>query len=313
MGGLLAHRWGESPAADQVWAQVAAMAPSHLERRWFLVIQAFIDESVGTDGAIAMAGHVAPVHRWADFSREWENMLRLGLRDERGAYFHMTEMAQSPERMSRVPGFYRLIEKHVGASISVRFNVKDLERARKRIFVPGVPIDWGFVANPWMVAYRALMDFFYSSDARAAAVRIIPPDAVVDFIFDQSMNKKQVREGWESYCAGRPSDVIRRIGREPRFEDDREFLPLQAADLWAWWVRKWHAEGVAAERIIEPEFDGWKAAESRPGKMDISYTEDDLVVAFMAYLRFIHGHELPVFDLKRPPNGPLPPRRRVVD
>jgi hypothetical protein len=31
-------------------------------------------------------------------------------------------------------------------------------------------------------------------------------------------------------------------GEEPVFRDDKKVLPLQAADLYAWWIRKWWEE-----------------------------------------------------------------------
>lgn len=275
-----------------------------------MAIQAFIDESIGEDGTIVMGGHVAPAHKWAAFAAEWEAMLNFGLRDERGYYFHMAEMAQLPERMSRVPGFYRLIEKHVGASISIRFNVNDLKRAKARLYVPGIPIDWGFVDNPWVFAFRGLMDMFHANDLRAEAVGVIPPDAVVDFIFDDTMNKRQVRAGWDFYLAERKQAGVRvDFGKEPRFEDDRSYLPLQAADLWVWWVRKWHSEGVAAKRIIDPIFEGWEGSNHQPGKMDITFTENDLALALAALVR-ARGGPQQIYDLRPSPPSWLAHQKR---
>jgi hypothetical protein len=33
------------------------------------------------------------------------------------------------------------------------------------------------------------------------------------------------------------------IGARPRFEKDGDFPPLQAADLLAWWIRRWESGG----------------------------------------------------------------------
>lgn len=274
-----------------------------------MVLQAFIDESIGADGTIVMGGHVASVETWARFAADWEKMLSQGLRDERGQYFHMAEMAGSPERMSRVPGFYRLIEDHLRLSVSVRFNANDLARARKRLYVPGVTIDWGFAENPWMVAFRSLVDMFHSPNVRADAADVIPADAVVDFIFDDHSHKGQIRAAWDQYLRERPEEVLKRFGREPRFEDDRAYMPLQAADLWVWWVRKWHSEGVASERIEDPVFDGWSAGAKAPGKLDIWFDEDDMTNALKAILRSLYGGGMQVYDLKPSPVAGRLPRR----
>ena len=33
------------------------------------------------------------------------------------------------------------------------------------------------------------------------------------------------------------------MGDIPEYQDDRKALPLQAADLYAWWILKWEREG----------------------------------------------------------------------
>jgi phytoene/squalene synthetase len=75
--------------------------------------------------------------------------------------------------------------------------------------------------------------------------RSIDPDQKVDFIFDNLTDKKPILEAWDEYI-GRAQDHVKdRFGATPRFENDQEFLPLQAADLWAWWVREWYEEDAS--------------------------------------------------------------------
>jgi hypothetical protein len=57
----------------------------------------------------------------------------------------------------------------------------------------------------------------------------------VDFIFDDRvMEKKKIRDAWDSFKENAAAEARPYIGSDPRFEDDKEFLPLQAADLIAW-------------------------------------------------------------------------------
>jgi hypothetical protein len=41
-----------------------------------------------------------------------------------------------------------------------------------------------------------------------------------------------------------PAEIARMLGDTPVYRNDKNTLPLQAADLYAWWVRKWEREGI---------------------------------------------------------------------
>src|SRR5260221_5959217 len=116
---LLDHAWGISPGADRVWAQIAGIAPSTKPwERLFVVLtefQAFMDESYENDGVFVMAGYVATAAAWANFSKEWEELLPVTFRDKKGRHrFKMNEMKR---RMSEVPRFYSIIKKYVALAI----------------------------------------------------------------------------------------------------------------------------------------------------------------------------------------------------
>jgi hypothetical protein len=61
----------------------------------------------------------------------------------------------------------------------------------------------------------------------------------IDFIFDNQNEKTAILNGWDLYRASAPERIHKLLGAMPRFEDDEQFLPLQAADMLAWWCRKW--------------------------------------------------------------------------
>jgi hypothetical protein len=62
----------------------------------------------------------------------------------------------------------------------------------------------------------------------------------IDFIFDEQTEKKVIYRIWDEFAETRPDSYRVTLGNTPRFENDQDFLPLQAADFWAWWARKWH-------------------------------------------------------------------------
>jgi len=223
-----------------------------------VVLQAFIDESVdAATGTFVLGGCIATAESWAAFAKDWERLLPQAAMNKDGVYqFKMSEMARG-DRMERVPLFFRAIENHILGFVSASINVGDLNRAIGRLLVhPNVKIDWFKYKNPWYVAFRVLMDKFHAE--RAMLNKVIDPDQKIDFFFDERHEKKVVIGTWDEYFRSRPDELKQYYGATPSFRDDTEFLPLQAADFWAWWVRKWTVEGVADARLSDLDFGPFK-------------------------------------------------------
>jgi hypothetical protein len=282
MNELLAHRWGLSTAQDRVWAHVTGLAPRYAVRRLLMVLQfqAFVDESISSEEFV-LGGYIAPAAVWAQFSRDWEEILPLGIKDKNGAfYFKMSEMALGDERMARVQSFYNIIEKYDGLiPISLRMNLVDFENAKRRVheFARGLgwTIDFQTWDNPYYFAFRLLLDHFHTrSDVTEKSV---PQGETVDFIFDDRTEKKYILAAWDEIAERMSEDINRPFGSAPRFEDDRKFLPLQAADLWAWWVREWYEEDASPvpDKLKALDFRSWKGR--RRWKLVMSASEDELI------------------------------------
>jgi hypothetical protein len=278
MSAVLDHRWGISPAQDRIWAHVTGLRPSDADRRLLMVLQAFIDDSTDEGGTFVLAGHIATAEVWAQFVKEWEELLPFGVRADDGSFhFKMTEMATIPSRMERVGAFYRIIEKHDVIPISCQLNISELHRAQSRFWILHKTFDWGPYRDPFICAFRGLMDSVH--DLRLQ-MPLLPADETIDFIFDEQSQKKLIWRAWDEYIETKPPGVRELYGSSPRFENDRKFLPLQAADLWAWWIRKWYNDGNLVSggdprsSLILPGFIETKA--QRPSIM-ISYMESHLV------------------------------------
>ncbi len=264
-----------------------------------MVFQAFIDDSKDEDGTFVLAGHIAPAESWAKFARDWERMLPHGTLAPNGTYhFKMNEMAWLPERMARVPGFFRIIEEHVTMSVSCAVNMREIENAKKRIWAPCATIDWTFLSNPYLVAWRLLLDTFHH-DRLGLLANILPLSEKVDFIFDRQTEQKYVLAAWDAYLANRSVEIKALMGATPRFEDDQDFLPLQAADFWAWWSRKWHVEGTQ-EKADRCDFGTFKGIRHPYPKLALHLTEDDAVriLLEMTVTNFKPGYR--AYDLQSP-------------
>ena len=291
---LLAHVWGVSQSADRVWAHVAGMAPSRVGRQLFvaLQLQAFVDESESPHGgAFVLGGYVASVQSWARFAAEWEQMLPFGTRDSEGTmHFKMADMAVNHDRMSRVPGFYRIIENNVLFALSIIIDKTVLEHAKRRIWIPNKKINWGILSNPYMLGFVAMLDLIFTH--RKSLEPLIPPDFDIQFYFDRRSEKSAILSGWDRHVSNRPEGYGDYYGEAPIFENDKKFLALQAADFWVWWIREWYEFGQLNERMRDGDFGHFKVHRIIP-KLLILLNEDRLMTLIKqppAYHRHSAGY-----------------------
>ena len=210
-------------------------------------------------------------------------------------HFKMSEMSNAGQ-MENVGAFYRVIEQHVILGLSCSFRMKDLERAKARIHIPSTKIDWGFLDNNFLVAFRMLMDMFHENRDGDLS-RVIPSSAPIDFYFDMQGEKKKVVQAWDSYVSNRPHNIQPMYGREPMFRHDHEFLPLQAADFYAWWIRRWTADPNYVGNIDKLNFGNWTADPKKYPRAHIAHDEDQLTASITRILE-AHYPGTRVIDLK---------------
>jgi hypothetical protein len=212
------------------------------------MLQVCLDESgKGGSDVFVMAGYVSTTELWAGFSDEWQALL-----DYRSAhyrkldYFKMSEMTASERDMKRARWFYRVIKKYALAAVSFTIPIKLLDHEVRRMF--GDPNILGVLSNPWHFATHLLMPRY----AEVAPSLGLPPGPL-DFVFDETGEKNVLIAGWENSKAFFPK-AAPMMGSTPIFRKDHEYLPLQAADLLAWWIRHRLEAGIDGERLRERLF-----------------------------------------------------------
>jgi len=249
-----------------------------------MTLQAYIDESSDENGVFVLAGCISDAESWAAFTKKWEEVLKYGILNKQGRYhFKMSDMALNEERMSRVPLFLIIMEKYVLGFVSAKIDISELKRALSRVRVTNIHINWGALSNPYYVTLRCLLDMFHLT--RDQITDAIPLDEQINFIFDYRDEKKTILSVWDEYLQTRPGEVKKHYGAAPRFEDDERLLPLQSADLWAWWVRKWYSEGTP-EKILTGDFCEFNLKETRKHvRVEMSLNEEQLVDFIKCTLR----------------------------
>ncbi len=252
-------------ASEPVWALVCGLRNAKRRTRTLVILNGFVDESEDLS-VFVLAGYVASAEVWAAFSDDWHVALHatpgiweLKTKDAmalKGCFSGFTKA----ERDKKLCDLYQVIDKHVFFEVSAVIPMEPFTRIFRNGILPKK------VASPY---YHAL-PLLISNIARHQIT--IGMEEKIDFIFDE----RRIEQGkllaiWDMVVETAPDDVKPMLGSTPNFKSDTDVLPLQAADMEAWWLRKRWRELLTGEPRLEYP---WQPA-AIPG-VTCEYTEEKL-------------------------------------
>jgi hypothetical protein len=262
-------------------------------------LQAFFDESYTANGCFVLAGYVATAEEWIQFSKDWEVLLPLTHKRNGIHRFKMTEMMRDPE--SVIP-FFRVIEKYVRLNISYKIIIPDVQRARERIWIDGKRItSWNEGDDPYSLIVMSLLRGLWFGSRNGTLpkeAQQVLSEGRVEFIFDEP-KKPAVLKAFDGFMTLAP-EAGSFFSGFPRFADDTQCLPLQAADFLAWTMRKAYETG-STDRVLNGGDYGWCGASRPMHWMAISQTEDEIADTLIRIMRATVGPSVLVFDAKYHP------------
>jgi hypothetical protein len=236
------------------------------------MLQSFADSSQQyhrEPKVFALGGYIAPADTWARFSAEWQRALDGPPKLD---YFKYREALRQDEQfrgwkpedcIKRAGLFRQVIEQFEPVEFAILFCADHFDRAFQ-----GVPRN---IRNPHYFAINLLMPHVARNLEKLGLER-----GPIDFFFDnQEMEKTRLIQGWEFAAKNlrpAPPDLFSAILKNPlAFRDDKDVLPLQAADMIVTWSRM----NFAAElkREDRPPIPG--QTKNLHG-MTVTYTEDQL-------------------------------------
>jgi hypothetical protein len=208
------------------------MPRSRRGKRALLVLIAYVDDSQEdharkADPIFVLAGYIAPEEQWELFADEWEARLPLV---RPSTSFKMSEVAARwGVHDERIMFFYRVIEQYVSGAFSCIVPVRDVQAAFAkfplRLGSPGIYSMMFSAVLDWLCNPRAQADLGISGKIR--------------FIFDTQMfEDTKIMERWDRLLHYMPESTKALLANMPQFEAEEDFMPLQAADFYAWWARK---------------------------------------------------------------------------
>ncbi len=203
------------------------------------MLKAYADDS-GSDGSGApyfLAGFLMGSEHWAEFSDAWKVQLD---RSPQIDYFRMFEAHNGSGQFAKREFFQREVRER---------KVRDLLEVIESCGPFGIfsTVDWRefrsshkpFVSGAATNPYHCLVPWLLDSVMAWQQFNEAFP-APVDFIFDEQGEKlaHTVRSVYPQVKACVSESVAEMMGGLPEMKDDRKCLPLQAADMLAWNLRR---------------------------------------------------------------------------
>lgn len=264
-----------APGTESILALVSGLAPGVRERRLLLMLQAYFDESgTGSGPILVLAGFLASAEQWSAFSTDWKRALDMNpairylkMREAAGLGGEFQDWSED-RRNERMSLFYRIIEEHIPIAIWASMP----RDAFTKVFAP-VADKHTIYRNPYYILMVDMIaQFAKTKDKLGLTER-------VDFIFDEGAAQvSKITEIWE-FIKGADADPRLKtiMGDFPSFKDDKIVLPLQAADLHAWWRRQRIDEYLTGKPSVNFPFKVKKPMES----LNFQWTEQKLRSVFL--------------------------------
>ena len=233
-----------------------------------MILQGYIDDSGSEPQSkvFLLGGFVSTASRWAKFSDEWDAALREQPAIE---YFKTTEAAHFREQFDRKRGWNEQLRDRrisdlvdiIKANVEVGVHVF-MKNDTFHQLISSLPLPYRNLSsdNPYSLLFAQIMlavaRFQFIFDARDRC----------DLIFDQQLGFQIEAMQWWALFQQEATDaskasITRYMGSPPVFKNDKEILPLQAADLYAWHHRR-HIEDT--RKLYVPEEKVLRALDAVP-------------------------------------------------
>jgi hypothetical protein len=211
------------------------------------MIQACFDDSGNTEAPVfVLAGFVARLRQWQVYSREWERILNVAPKvpflstneafQQRGCFAGWSKGAVEDRLLklvqviqNRVDGGVIFTLDHDGyKAVMAKVDELTLTPERRKVRM---------LKNPFYVGFHVVVL------TMLAKHQAIQTQERLEILFDEGIDRhNRLENGYRDLVRGiarqHPSHINLLVNKEAEFRDEKMFLPLQAADLLAWNIRR---------------------------------------------------------------------------
>jgi hypothetical protein len=206
------------------------------------MLKAYVDDSCMRQPPLyVLAGWCATPVVWAAFADDWDAVLRMSPRIE---YF------KYDEAMGFKGPFHGMSQESRDLKLKLLMSVVDAHRLTGIVtLIPHIIFSQYFgkhpspdVRNPYFPAVYALITRLLAYNASIGVTD------KVEFVFDYQPGSnvmEKIIRAWETFKKLAPPPMRGMLFEHPpTFQDDKDVLPLQAADLHAGWARELNAAAL---------------------------------------------------------------------
>lgn len=221
--------------------------PEPRRSKRLMLMLAYVDGSgtMNDSPAYVMAGYLGSAEAWEAFSGDWKAALDHPKAIE---YFKMSEAwARRGEfagweeglRDARLKLLSPIINRH---AFSALIFVASTDGWKKHVVGK---LNERYHDRPYFFAFHSIMSL---------AVKYLDSKGIkekVDFVFDEEGGESMrlMLESFDGWADVAPTHLKEYIGSRPIFRNEKEVLPLQAADMLAWHVRRSFADGIQGKDV----------------------------------------------------------------
>ncbi|WP_213739653.1 DUF3800 domain-containing protein [Bradyrhizobium sp. dw_411] len=213
-----------------------------------MMLQAFIDDS-GNDGrspVFVLAGFIASADQWKVFSDEWDNILnpkigfRMGVLKMADVYRNRVRGSRykglsDAERDARLKALIQLVNRHAmhGVVSVVPYELYNCIIKGNFNLQSTNSLD-----RPYFLSFFGVMTRLFQITEK------LNLGDKIEFIFDTQDNESKaiLMSEYDRFISLAPDNIAALSGGYPSFKKDEESLPLQAADMLAWHIRKHYSD-----------------------------------------------------------------------
>lgn len=200
-----------------------------------MALHAYVDDS-GSDPSspvYVLGGVIMPEEWWAIVANEWSSVLAS---EPKVDYFKASEVwdrSQGPfcrmsdqQRMDKVYALVDVLTEYHPVSFSCRMRWQDFRNLSENVKLPK-----SFNDPYFFLFYGAIIGFvpLFERDERVKGI---------SFVFDEQGRIGKSVCGWYEAFASLVDPTRTYLGPKPSFGDEKKVIPLQAADLVAWYQRR---------------------------------------------------------------------------
>lgn len=239
-------------AGGAIRALVCGYPASVRKRKIMAVLQGSVDDSASDTGdrRFFLAGYINTAPKWEEFADEWARVLRAPpaidyckmaeAQNLRGQFLGWSEQ----KRDAKVNALAAIVRDHSPWSVHTSVSRKEYDA----IVAPVAPFP---LRHPYTVCFLGIL----SAASRGQHALGMEPPLPVDFVFDEQNGLEDVAVTTYRWLRDNKEPEIRDLlGATPIFRDDKRVLPLQAADMLAWHIRRshecWGQENRLAAKLL---------------------------------------------------------------